>query len=381
MRFCTDPTTIRPSRVNKTIPRRLFPGGRGRLSTHPAVNSPTQTPAMEEVNHRMAYGDFWVALDVEYFEDPRMVAAGLKAEAFYVRSLAYMQRRMTDGFISHEAVRHLGFYRPGHYVKKLVEVGLWKEVPDGYVMLDFAHHNRSRADREQAKASATRRKRAHRARRKLQPAEDQTSSEQGEYADSPNGVTRDMPVTSRVSHGGRHADVTRPQNRTMKTSSSSARTRAGAYARGDDDDDETADAETPPPTPPTDPADGFPLQPTPDTPLTDLAWLWHCERHPEATLAFATRDDYVLAVLDLATDRFPPGRARAEWQGRILTEYLAELLGMSLTDSHRRRITALAASADHAIVLDGLSLAATRATGGVDQAIGYADRCIRERSA
>jgi hypothetical protein len=100
----------------------------------------------------------WVALDVEYQMDPKIIRAGASAELLYVRSLALSKRLMTDGQINaaHLSVLAHGLSgKPANHAATLVTEGLWACSPEGWVIVAWSKRNISRVEIE-AKQDAKR---------------------------------------------------------------------------------------------------------------------------------------------------------------------------------------------------------------------------------
>jgi hypothetical protein len=103
----------------------------------------------------------WVRLDEEFVHHPKVVQVGPHGVALQVAALCYSNRYLTDGFIPFGAVRTLlDFNRVGENVgerqdywvevgalnvaRKLVEAGLWTEVPGGFRIHDFHDYQPTR---------------------------------------------------------------------------------------------------------------------------------------------------------------------------------------------------------------------------------------------
>lgn len=95
-----------------------------------------------------------VQLDVDYYDDPKIIDAGEKAELLYVRSLAFCKKNwrangyMSDGQVARAVAPGL----PGLQarIKSLVATGLWERVDDdlfghgkGYVVSAWLKRNPS----------------------------------------------------------------------------------------------------------------------------------------------------------------------------------------------------------------------------------------------
>jgi hypothetical protein len=99
----------------------------------------------------------WAKLDDRANEHRKQLAAGAEACWLWACGLMYANRQPArDGFIPDQALPMLyPFKRVAPLAKKLVEVGLWKKVPGGYLIHEFEHWNQTKdqadARREAAK--------------------------------------------------------------------------------------------------------------------------------------------------------------------------------------------------------------------------------------
>lgn len=134
----------------------------------------------------------WVRLADDFADHPKIIAAGPLAGWLWVCGLAYCNRYLTDGLVPAGAVRRLvDVDEPARLAAKLVEVGLWERVADGFRVHDFRDYQPSaQAVREERDRNAERmrewRKRRH---------EPGTA---GASHDATNGVTNAGSVLSPV---------------------------------------------------------------------------------------------------------------------------------------------------------------------------------------
>lgn len=97
----------------------------------------------------MAALGLFVQLDVDYQDDPKIIAAGPMGEALYVRSLALAKRTLSDGVIDATQLPRLALGlqgRPAVIAGKLVDVGLWTAVGNGWVITAWPKRNKTRAE-------------------------------------------------------------------------------------------------------------------------------------------------------------------------------------------------------------------------------------------
>lgn len=109
-------------------------------------------------------------LDLYFFEHPKVVDLSHPATVLYIASIAYCNRRQTDGHIAQPVLRRmieLDDYGdgPSHHqlAEELVKAGLWEPAEGGWQVHDFLDHNESSEEREDRRAEEAARKRAARA--------------------------------------------------------------------------------------------------------------------------------------------------------------------------------------------------------------------------
>jgi hypothetical protein len=95
----------------------------------------------------------WVKLDDGFFLHPKAVAAGGAARTLFLSALCWSNQQMTDGVIpapSLPLVAALGGVTDFEQAaSRLVEVGLWHNHVDGWVVHDFLAFQQSRSHREE----------------------------------------------------------------------------------------------------------------------------------------------------------------------------------------------------------------------------------------
>ena len=85
----------------------------------------------------------YVQLDVDFPDNPRIIAAGEKAEVLYTRALCLAKRTLSDGFISTGQLTRLGLTGAQARANALVREQLWEEAPGGYFITGWFERNRS----------------------------------------------------------------------------------------------------------------------------------------------------------------------------------------------------------------------------------------------
>jgi len=88
----------------------------------------------------------WSKIDDQFYDHPKIVAAGPLGIALFVCGLSYCSRHLTDGFIATAQVRRLiDIDNPEDVAEKLIAVGLWERRDGGYQVHDYLEYNPSRA--------------------------------------------------------------------------------------------------------------------------------------------------------------------------------------------------------------------------------------------
>jgi hypothetical protein len=108
--------------------------------------------------------DLYVPLDVNAPDDPKILAAGDRAELVFYRALCLAKRLSSDGFIAAaQLTRQLGGVTDD--AGRLVAVGLWAEVDGGWQIVSFLKRNPSAAALAERREAQKSRKDKWRARR------------------------------------------------------------------------------------------------------------------------------------------------------------------------------------------------------------------------
>lgn len=90
-------------------------------------------------NRNKKTNGLWVKLSVDFFDDPKILEAGVEAELLFVRGLAWAKRD-NSGFVPRGALIRLGLgLRDSEAaVANLLKYDLWREVADGYEVLAWS---------------------------------------------------------------------------------------------------------------------------------------------------------------------------------------------------------------------------------------------------
>lgn len=134
----------------------------------------------------------WAKLDDQFPTHPKVMRAGPEAAWLFVAGLCYCARHLTDGLLPKCAVVTLVSVRNvQRLVAKLVDVGLWEDVGDDYLVHDYLEYNPSRADVEGVRDSANVRMNAAR-------SSEERSREQTEEGSSEVHPSRPRPLLTRA---------------------------------------------------------------------------------------------------------------------------------------------------------------------------------------
>jgi hypothetical protein len=88
----------------------------------------------------------YVALDVDFFDNPKVLEAGEPATMLYLRGLALCKRQWsTDGLIFENQLRTFRLRGVHERAAKLTELGLWVHEDDGYRVAGWLERNKSAA--------------------------------------------------------------------------------------------------------------------------------------------------------------------------------------------------------------------------------------------
>ena len=85
----------------------------------------------------------WFKLESNFAEDPKLLAAGDEATLVFVLGLAYCSRNLTDGAVPKAALRRLIDGDAVAAAARLVEVGLWEDDGDQFIITNYLVHQTS----------------------------------------------------------------------------------------------------------------------------------------------------------------------------------------------------------------------------------------------
>jgi hypothetical protein len=105
----------------------------------------------------------WVKIDDGMPLHPKMIALSCNAVTLWLRALCYASRYMTDGFIPESAMEHLAQGEDAEEaIADLIHYEAWKEVDNGYLIVNYLDHQTCRKDIEAKKAQTKERVARHR---------------------------------------------------------------------------------------------------------------------------------------------------------------------------------------------------------------------------
>ena len=90
----------------------------------------------------------WVRLDDSYGRNPKVLAAGPLCRDLYILALCWCNNQLSDGYIPSSIICTLspGLRAAGRIASRLVELGLWEQVPGGYQVHDYAEYQPTREE-------------------------------------------------------------------------------------------------------------------------------------------------------------------------------------------------------------------------------------------
>jgi hypothetical protein len=146
----------------------------------------------------------WVKIDDQVTEHPKCVSLSCEAWTLWLHGLTYCSRNLTDGTIPDAILSRLSpCRRPRKAAAELVAAGLWERIENAHHVHDYEKHQRTKAEIDDAKASAIERQKRSRERRQ--------ASNGGDSSD-PVAVMSQRDTS--VSHTPRHSPVTAPDTDT-----------------------------------------------------------------------------------------------------------------------------------------------------------------------
>lgn len=113
-------------------------------------------------------GTRWIRLDVDYFTNPKTVAAGPDGRSLHLASICWVGQHLTDGHIPAAVIPTLCGQAgvPRRSVDKVVAAGLWLPTEHDFYVKDYLELNDSRAKTEQTREKWRQRQRESRNNRR-----------------------------------------------------------------------------------------------------------------------------------------------------------------------------------------------------------------------
>jgi hypothetical protein len=93
----------------------------------------------------------WFRLDDNFYDHPKVVAAGNAAIGLWVRCGTYSANKLLDGKIPAKNVREMG--RPRE-IEALLDAAMWIQNGTGFLIPDYLEYNPSKDQVEAERASA-----------------------------------------------------------------------------------------------------------------------------------------------------------------------------------------------------------------------------------
>jgi hypothetical protein len=106
----------------------------------------------------------WVRIDENAMDHPKIGALPDGAFRLWVQALAYCQKHLTDGYVSHQAIRAMRAFSPKRRAE-LESAGLWDRAESGIQVHDYLVWNESRETVTQKRDAAKERMRLAREKR------------------------------------------------------------------------------------------------------------------------------------------------------------------------------------------------------------------------
>ncbi|WP_218220240.1 hypothetical protein [Nesterenkonia sp. Act20] len=131
-----------------------------------------------------------------YLNDRRVLRASLPAFRQFVLGTAWSVSNMTDGFISHEDLPLVQFSSTEH-AAELVNLGLWKQDDNGYLIADFQKFQTSAAQMGASTENRLERDRTRKQRDRRHERGDHSMCQPGKCPHAPQrkGMSTDSPRT------------------------------------------------------------------------------------------------------------------------------------------------------------------------------------------
>jgi len=132
----------------------------------------------------------WSRIDDDFYDHPKIVAAGPCGIALFVCGLSYCNRYLTDGFIPAAQVKRLiDVDDPLELAEHLVSVGLFEPADGGYQIHDYLDYNPSAAETKRQREANAKRQAEWRGQRKAPDPEQDNGQDNKDTNSVTNGVT------------------------------------------------------------------------------------------------------------------------------------------------------------------------------------------------
>jgi hypothetical protein len=99
----------------------------------------------------------WVRIDDQAPRHEKLLKAGPAAAWLWVCGIAHAQSQLTDGIVTDIALPFIGVAKgTKELARRLVDVGLWERVKDGYRVHDYHDYNATKDEMKERRAAARR---------------------------------------------------------------------------------------------------------------------------------------------------------------------------------------------------------------------------------
>ena len=155
----------------------------------------------------------WVKLDDGFFRHPKAVRAGRDGRFLYLAALCWCSQQLSNGVTPAELLPMLAFDAgiavddAAAAADRLVEVGLWERIPEGWKVHDYEDHQRTREQVEHDRAQARKRQQKKRstvtsASRRDRPVSHAGVTQPESESESESESDKNSLLKSSVSQGG-----------------------------------------------------------------------------------------------------------------------------------------------------------------------------------
>ena len=99
-------------------------------------------------------GESWVRIPDRLPSTPQSRRAGVAAMGVHVLGLCVARVNLSDGVVMRQDIAYLGADPDGPEVARLVDVGLWEVIADGWRIVDYAAYGNTTREEVQRRSEA-----------------------------------------------------------------------------------------------------------------------------------------------------------------------------------------------------------------------------------